>query len=79
MIELDRVLAPVNQLVNQCYEHAFPHLPKFPQFSFTRAMTTLWIHKTYEQLKGGLEGALGELLRMERQEELEMAKQKAKA
>ncbi len=50
MIELDRTLAPLCRVINKCYQSLFPELPQFPQFSFTRAMITLWRANVYPKL-----------------------------
>jgi hypothetical protein len=60
--------------VNECYEGAFPHLPKYPKFSFARAMITLWKCYTYRGLHHILLAAFQELLRAEREPILQQGK-----
>ena len=78
MIELDRVLWPVLKLINESYERAFSQYPRFPKFSFTRAMTVLWITKTYNKLKAELTSAFKEVLHNDRKEVIETLKREAK-
>jgi hypothetical protein len=74
MLELDKALEPIAELMNLCYENAFPSYPKFPKFSFTRATATLWKNVVYEKLKANLNDALSELLKIEKNKILEKGK-----
>ncbi len=51
MLELDKRLFKVTRVINRCYETLYPHFPKYPQFSFTRAMITMWKTYVYEKLE----------------------------
>lgn len=51
MIELDKRLSSVTALINKCYETLYPYYPKYPQFSFTRAMITIWQSTVYKKMK----------------------------
>ena len=72
MIELDRNLEPVCKAVNKCSQELFPHLPQFPQFSFTRAMITIWRKKVYSKLSELLLSQFGETLMELRNENFAM-------
>lgn len=54
MIELDKTLYKVTNLINTCYEELFPSLPRYPKFSFTRAMITIWKDVVYNKLENTL-------------------------
>eukprot|EP00826_Nyctotherus_ovalis_P054814 TRINITY_DN7213_c0_g2_i1.p3 TRINITY_DN7213_c0_g2~~TRINITY_DN7213_c0_g2_i1.p3 ORF type:complete len:157 (-),score=15.55 TRINITY_DN7213_c0_g2_i1:825-1295(-) len=54
MIELDKRLRKVCEVVNKCYEALFPNYPRYPQFTFTRAMITMWKEVVYAKLSGVL-------------------------
>jgi len=54
MIELDNRLDKVSGVINKCYEALFPNFPRFPQFTFTRAMITIWIEVVYKKLESRL-------------------------
>ncbi len=66
MVELDSTLAPLASLVNECYETLFPDYPRFPQFSFARAMATVWREKVHGKIVETLANAFAELLGRER-------------
>eukprot|EP00826_Nyctotherus_ovalis_P053011 TRINITY_DN681_c0_g1_i6.p2 TRINITY_DN681_c0_g1~~TRINITY_DN681_c0_g1_i6.p2 ORF type:complete len:137 (-),score=30.57 TRINITY_DN681_c0_g1_i6:705-1115(-) len=66
MIELDRLFLPISKAINQSYSFAFPHLPRYPLFSFTRAMITLWRKKVYAKIKGNLMESFAKLLSKQR-------------
>lgn len=70
MIELDRTLAPLCKVINKCYRALFPELPQFPQFSFTRAMITLWKTKVYPKLSKFLNARFEEMLNQFREAKL---------
>lgn len=76
MIELDKSMEPICKAINECYEAMFPSYPKFPKFSITRAMATLWKAKVYSKIeKTTLLDAFIGLLKTERNEETEEGKQ----
>jgi hypothetical protein len=54
MIELDKRLSKVSNVINKCYETLFPNFPRFPQFTFTRAMLTIWLEFVYKKLENKL-------------------------
>ena len=54
MIELDKRLSQVCAVINNCYETLFPNLPKYPKFSFTRVMITMWKNFVYSKLEDSL-------------------------
>ncbi len=78
MIELDKTLAPVCKLANQCYEELFPGLPMFPKFSFTRAMITVWKSAVYGALATNLLDAFNRVLLAERREAVQRGELKTK-
>eukprot|EP00829_Urostomides_striatus_P015137 TRINITY_DN4680_c0_g1_i1.p1 TRINITY_DN4680_c0_g1~~TRINITY_DN4680_c0_g1_i1.p1 ORF type:complete len:121 (+),score=45.07 TRINITY_DN4680_c0_g1_i1:64-426(+) len=51
MIELDKVMGSICKVINECYEAVYPNLPKFPKFSFTRAMVTIWKSKVHAKIE----------------------------
>jgi len=51
MIELDKRLNKITDLINKCYETICPCFPKYPQFSFTRAMIIIWLNIVYKKMK----------------------------
>lgn len=51
MIELDKRLSKVCEVVNKCYEALFPNYPRYPQFTFTRAMIAMWKEVVYTKLE----------------------------
>lgn len=51
MIELDKRLIKVTNLINRCYERLYPDFPKYPQFSFTRAMIIIWLNTIYKKMQ----------------------------
>jgi hypothetical protein len=74
MIQLDKVLEPLCKAINESYETEFSHLPKYPKFSFTRAMITLWKSKTYAKISPVLLDAYLQLLHCEQEKLLEDGK-----
>lgn len=75
MIELDRVLEPLCKIINECYEAIYPNLPKFPKFSFTRAMITFWKTKVYAKIETNMLEAFAQILAEERQNKVQKGKQ----
>lgn len=54
MVELDRNLKVISDLVNVCYASLFPDLQEVPEFTITRAMATIWKAKVFDKLKDTL-------------------------
>lgn len=63
MIELDRSLKKVSEVINKCYVSLFPNYPRFPQFTFTRAMITIWLDVIYAKLEPKLFDAFTDLFK----------------
>lgn len=63
MIELDRSLRKVSEVINKCYMTLFPNYPRFPQFTFTRAMITTWLDVIYKKLEPKLFDAFTNLFK----------------
>ena len=74
MIELDKALASFANVVNECYESAFPDLCRYPKFSFSRAMAIIWKQKVYTKIKSNLSDAFVELLKSKRISEINAGK-----
>ena len=79
MIELDKKLSVICRVIDSCYEAAFPDMPRFPKFSFTRAMATMWKVTVYSKLSANLVEAFDLVLNFERQKGIELGKQKTEA
>jgi len=62
MIELDKQLPIVCKIINECYETCFPNLPKYPKFSFTRAMINIWKTNVFDKLRPKFEQKVESLL-----------------
>lgn len=76
MIELDNALSSVCRQVNDCYENLYPNLPKYPKFSFTRAMVTLWKAKVFSKIESNLIEAFVGILTAQRKEIIQAGIQK---
>ena len=70
MVEFDKTLGPICSLINQCYACLYPDFPKYPAFSFTRAMTVLWKVHVFDKLQADLFDAFKAVLSSERKPEL---------
>lgn len=70
MIEVDKAFGLFAKAVNQCYEGQYPGLCRYPQFSFSRAMTIMWKQKVYSKIKNNLLDAFTILLQVRRQNEI---------
>lgn len=66
MIEYDRNLHTICDLINQCYQELFPTFPQMPEFTFSRLMATLWKMQVYNKLKDNLFSSFKAILRIER-------------
>eukprot|EP00826_Nyctotherus_ovalis_P023427 TRINITY_DN1799_c0_g1_i16.p1 TRINITY_DN1799_c0_g1~~TRINITY_DN1799_c0_g1_i16.p1 ORF type:complete len:349 (-),score=126.77 TRINITY_DN1799_c0_g1_i16:112-1158(-) len=74
MIEIDKAFGLFAKAVNQCYEGQYPGLCRYPQFSFSRAMTIMWKQKVYSKTKSNLMDAFTLLLQVRRQNEIKAGK-----
>ena len=54
MIEFDKNLCKVTEVINKCYQTLFPYLPCYPKFTFTRAMIAIWKSIVYNKLESKL-------------------------
>lgn len=75
MIELEETLAPLCNVINYCYEELYPNLNKYPRFSLTRAMITLWKTKVFGKIQSNLYDSFGEILCTERCENAKFGKE----
>lgn len=76
MIEIEKQMEPLSKVINEVYEAIFQQLPKFPKFSFTRAMITIWKAKVYSKIEQNLQEAINKLIKIKREEMLIQGKQK---
>lgn len=54
MVELDRNLGVISELVNKWYSHLFPDLLATPEFTISRAMVTIWKTKVFNKIEATL-------------------------
>jgi hypothetical protein len=76
MIELDKTLKPLCKVINDCYEVLYPNFPRYPKFSVSRAMVTLWKAKVFSKIYLNLFEAFSSVLVVEREEHVKEGKQK---
>eukprot|EP00826_Nyctotherus_ovalis_P054426 TRINITY_DN7125_c0_g2_i15.p1 TRINITY_DN7125_c0_g2~~TRINITY_DN7125_c0_g2_i15.p1 ORF type:complete len:405 (-),score=56.96 TRINITY_DN7125_c0_g2_i15:21-1235(-) len=69
IIELDRNLKVISDLVNMCYANLFPDLQEVPKFTVTRAMATIWKTKVFDKLKDILFTSFRTTLFLQRQQQ----------
>lgn len=69
MVEFDRNLKGICDMINQCYSKLFPNHPNSPAFTFSRAMTTIWKAKVFDKLKDKLFASFRDILNLERRKQ----------
>jgi len=62
LIDTDRILAPVAQIVNDTYQEAHPDHPQFPSFSIWRMMAKAWYSIVYKNMAEKLGQAVKETI-----------------